>query len=202
VHPLSPTSHRRASLQHRGLLSAPAAPRPAPPTSCRTRPLSPGARLPAEASAAARASSPDVPQHRGPLLLPPAVRALSRLVPGPAEASSAARASSPDVPQHRAPLLLSPAAPPRCQGLARRVPIGSHKPGRVRVWWHFVPGGGYGAGWWGRGEGSGAGMGVPNPAPNPAGAIRIHARGLHLKNVHLPTLGGFDEGLWQSTISN
>jgi hypothetical protein len=60
----------------------------------------------------------------------------------------------------------------RCQGLARRVPIGSGKPDRVRVWWRSVPGGGYGAGWQGLGGGPGAGMGVPNLAPNPAGAIR------------------------------
>jgi hypothetical protein len=41
----------------------------------------------------------------------------------------------------------------RCQGPARRVPIGSCKPGQVRVWWRFVPGGGYGGGWRGGEEG-------------------------------------------------
>jgi hypothetical protein len=69
-------------------------------------------------------------------------------------------------------------SPRRCQGLARRVPIGSGKPSRVRVWWCSVPGGGYGAGWQGRGGGPGTGMGVPNPAPNPTGAIR--RRELHI----------------------
>jgi hypothetical protein len=30
-------------------------------------------------------------------------------------------------------------------------------------------------------------------------SVIIHARGLRLKNMHLPTLGGFDKVLWQST---
>jgi hypothetical protein len=75
--------------------------------------------------------------------------------------------------QKRAPSLYScSVAPRRCQGPARRGPIGSGKPGRVRVWWHSRPDGGYWGAWRGREEGPGAGMGVPNPAPNPAGAIR------------------------------
>jgi hypothetical protein len=32
-----------------------------------------------------------------------------------------------------------------------------------------------------------------------ASSVIIHTRGLRLKNVYLPTLGGFDKGLWQST---
>jgi hypothetical protein len=35
-----------------------------------------------------------------------------------------------------------------------------------------------------------------------AGPPRPHARGLHLKDVHLLTLQSFDKGIWESTTNS